>query len=128
MIKLVYCVKRRADVAPEAFRKHWLENHGPLVRSVAEATRALKYVQSHTVQDEAINEAARAPRGAGAPYDGITEIWWADADTLLEGAESPEGQAAYVRLIEDESTFVDLAASSLFFTEEHTVFDRTGDA
>jgi len=40
MIKFVYVARRRPDISPEAFRKYWLENHGPLVRSFAQTMRA----------------------------------------------------------------------------------------
>lgn len=44
MIKLVYCIKRKASVSPEEFYRYWLEDHGPKVRSVAAATGAVRYV------------------------------------------------------------------------------------
>ena len=34
MIKLTFCLKRKPDLTREKFRKYWLENHAPLVRSV----------------------------------------------------------------------------------------------
>src|ERR1700734_2839387 len=37
MVKLVYCVRRREDVAEDEFHRYWLDEHGPLVRSVADA-------------------------------------------------------------------------------------------
>ena len=49
MIKLVYCLRKRADVSDAEFHKYWLESHGPLVRGFAQAIRAKKYIQSHTV-------------------------------------------------------------------------------
>lgn len=49
MLKLVYCIRRRSDVPPETFHRYWLEQHGPLVRSVASAIGAIRYVQSHTI-------------------------------------------------------------------------------
>ena len=80
MIKFVYCVRRHPSKTPEAFKKYWLENHGPLVRSYAKALKAKKYVQSHTLDTE-LNVAAQMPRGTKPPYDGITEVWW---DSLEE--------------------------------------------
>ncbi len=127
MIKLVYCVHRRADVSPESFSDYWRHQHGPRVARCAAAIGALRYVQSHTLFGEA-TDIARQVRGADEPYDGITEIWWADMESLQAGAASPEGQTAYAELITDEATFVDLARSSLFFTEEHTIFDHTDSA
>lgn len=122
MIKFVYCVRRRPDVTPEAFKKYWLENHGPLVRSHAAALRARKYVQSHTLDTE-LNTYAQMPRGTKPAYDGITELWWDQAEDLIAALGSPEGQAANKILAEDEARFCDLPNCSVFFTEEHTIFD-----
>lgn len=123
MIKLVYVVRRRPELSPEAFRDYWLHRHGPLVRSVSEALRASRYVQSHTV-DVPFNEIARQTRGSMEPYDGITEVWWERPEDLAAALTTPEGQDANRRLTEDEGRFVDLARSSLFFTEEHEIFAR----
>jgi uncharacterized protein (TIGR02118 family) len=123
MLKFVYCVRRRPELSPEAFRKYWLENHGPLVRKFAEALRAKKYVQSHTL-DTPFNALAQQPRGCGPAYDGITEVWWNSAEDLAAALSTPEGQQANQILAEDEARFCDLPRSTVFFTEEHTIFDR----
>ena len=122
MLKFVYCVRRRPDISPEAFRKYWLENHGPLVRKHAQALRAKKYIQSHTLDSE-LNKYAQQPRGTKPPYDGITEVWWDKAEDLVAALQSPEGQKANATLAEDEGRFCDLPNCSVFFTEEHTIFD-----
>ena len=48
MVKLVYCVRRRDDVDAHDFHRYWLENHGPLVRGVADALRAVKLRNAST--------------------------------------------------------------------------------
>ncbi len=53
MIKLVYIVKKRADISEKDFHEYWLKKHGPLVRSFAKSMRAKKYMQSHTVSEDA---------------------------------------------------------------------------
>src|SRR6185312_7109840 len=122
MLKFIYCVRRHPSKSPEAFRKYWLENHGPLVRSFAKTLRAKRYVQSHTL-DTPLNAAAQQPRGSKPAYDGITELWWDNAEDLIAALSSPEGQAANKTLAEDEARFCDLPNCSVFFTEEHTIFD-----
>ena len=122
MVKLVYCIRRRSDVPIEEFRRYWLEEHGPLVRSVASEIRALRYVQSHTAHAD-LNAALTASRDASEPYDGITEVWFESRDALAENMGSPDGAAAAKRLLEDEAGFIDLARSSLFLTDEHEIFD-----
>ena len=122
MIKFVYCVRRHPDVTPAAFKKYWLENHGPLVRSYAKALNAKKYIQSHTLDTE-LNVYAQMPRGSKPAYDGITEVWWDKAEDVIAALSTPEGQAANKILAEDEGRFCDLPNCSVFFTEEHTIFD-----
>ena len=122
MVKLVFAVRRREDVGPEQFHRYWLEEHGPRVRSVAKIIRARRYVQSHTV-DSPINAALIKSRGMAGTYDGIAELWWDSLDELRAGSSSPEGIAAGRMLIEDEATFIDLARSTMFMTEEHEIFD-----
>ncbi len=122
MIKLVYCVRKRADMSFEDFSKYWLEEHGPLVRSVAGALGAKKYIQSHAVTPE-LNQAMKAERGLAEPYDGITELWWDSVEILTEALGSEAGQAASTKLAEDEARFIDFSESRVFMTEEHVIFD-----
>jgi uncharacterized protein (TIGR02118 family) len=120
MVKFVYVVRRRPDLSPAAFRKYWLENHGPLVRKLAQALRAKRYVQSHTL-DTPMNQIARHARGAQAPYDGLTELWFDKIEDLFAAAQTPEGQQANLTLAQDEAKFCDLPNCSVFFTEEHAI-------
>ena len=91
------------------------------MRSFAKAIRAIRYVQSHTI-DTPLNEAFRGSRGMLPPEAGITEVWWNSLADLEAGFASAEGQEAAKALIADEATFIDLAKSSCFLTEEHTIF------
>jgi uncharacterized protein (TIGR02118 family) len=123
MVKLVYCIRRRADVSPEEFRRYWLDEHGPLVRGVADVIGAVRYVQSHTVAPE-LNQLLADSRGSADPYDGVTELWWHTLAELEASMQTPESQEAQRQLLEDESTFIDFARSSVFMTEEHLIFDE----
>jgi len=122
MIKLVYCLRKRADVPDAEFHRYWLENHGPLVRGFAQAIGARKYIQSHTVLP-ALNAAFAASRDLAPAYDGITEVWWDDAAALEAGMGTAEGQEAHHRLKEDEAQFIDFSQSRVFMTEEHEIFN-----
>lgn len=122
MIKLVYIVRKRDDVAAKDFHTYWLEKHGPLVRSFAKAMHARKYVQSHTIAPEIGVQLAQS-RGMSDGYEGITEVWWDSLEELAAGSATAEGREAGRRLIEDEPKFIDLKRSTIFLTEEHTIFD-----
>ena len=120
MVKLVFCCRRRPEMTREEFHRYWLDEHGPLVRSLREHLPQMKrYVQSHTIADE-VNAGIRAGRGSGEPYDGITEVWFDDLASM--GSSTEEAAAAGRRLLEDESTFLDFPNCSIFVTEEHEIF------
>lgn len=121
MIKLVYCIRRREDVPEDEFHRYWLDEHGPLVRSVADAIGAVRYVQSHTVSPE-LNAFLRQSRGSAEPYDGITEVWWESLEAVQAGMGAPGSLEAQQRLMEDESKFIDFARSCVFMTEEGVIF------
>ena len=122
MVKFVYCVRRHPNVTPEEFRNYWLQKHGPYVKSFAAALRARRYIQSHT-RDSPLNGYAQQHRGTKPPYDGVTEVWWDSIDDIVAAWSSPEGQKANALLAQDEAKFCDLPNCSVFFTEEHTIFD-----
>lgn len=124
MIKLVYCLRKRADVPAAEFHSYWLEQHGPLVRGFAAAIKARKYIQSHTILP-AMNEAFAASRDLAPAYDGITEVWWDDEAALAAGMASEEGKEAHRQLKEDEAKFIDFSQSRVFMTQEHEIFDHT---
>lgn len=121
MIKLVYCIKRKASVSPEEFYRYWLEEHGPKVRSVAAAIGAVRYMQSHTILPE-VNAGFRASRGLAEGYDGITEVWFEDEASMTQALGTSDGMAGAKMLLEDESHFIDFATSSIFMTQEHPIF------
>lgn len=122
MIKLTFCVARRADISESDFHDYWLNKHGPLVKSVADDLRIHKYVQTHAM-DTPANEAIAAARGAPKRLDGIAELWWTEEDFGLSDT-TPEGQAAGKLLLEDEAKFIDFSRSPLWFNKEHVIFDR----
>ena len=122
MIKMVYCITRRDDVSAEEFYRYWLEQHGPLVKSVADDLNAIRYVQSHTILPD-INDMLLASReGLQAPYDGITEVWWNSQEELEAALRTPAGQEAAARLTEDEARIADFTRCRVFMTREQEIF------
>ena len=123
MVKLVYCLRRHADISPEEFHNYWLNTHGPQVKNAAEAMRARRYVQSHTCAPE-VNQVFLASRGLAPGFDGITEVWWDSVDDLKAAMASPEGAEAMAKLMEDETRFIEFSQSCVFLTTEYSIFDR----
>jgi uncharacterized protein (TIGR02118 family) len=107
-------------MAPDEFRRYWLEEHGPLARSLTEPLGMRRYVQSHTVAPE-LNAQLAATRNTAEVFDGVAELWWDSLDDLASAFASEEGQAAGRTLMEDEAKFIDFERSSLFLAEEHLI-------
>ena len=117
MIKLVMCLSRREGMTREEFQDYWLNNHGPFFVENADAMRAKKYVQSHTV-DTPLNEGMRSSRGMLPEYDGVAEVWFKSEEDLVEAMSSTEGQNLSAALLEDEGNFIDHSKSSAFIVRE----------
>jgi hypothetical protein len=120
MIRLTYLLRRQPGISRREFQQYWREQHGPLVARFANTLAILRYVQVHTILDDAQNEQHSGPRGAmEKPYDGAEEIWWAHHGDMVAGYQSPAGQAALQAIVEDEHTFIDHAQSPLWFNYEY---------
>lgn len=122
MIKFVMCAKRHPNMSRAEFQDYWLNHHGPLFKKFAETYRAVRYVQSHTIESP-LNEFIQKSRGTLDAYDGVGEIWWQSEEDFQAAINSPEVQKLGKMFVEDEAKFVDLKASSAFFTVEHELID-----
>lgn len=116
MIKVVFCLRRRAGMSRAEFQAYWRDVHAPLVVARAKILGIDRYVQCHTLDDSTFAKVAQV-RGGAAPFDGVAEIWQSE---IMEGTVEARRQAAK-ELLADEANFIDLAASPLFFTQEHEV-------
>jgi uncharacterized protein (TIGR02118 family) len=121
MIKLVFCLRRRADLSRADFQAYWRDRHAPLVAEVAPVLRIRRYVQSHSFDDPRLAGPVDA-RGAGVPpYDGVAELYWDSIADLVAVNDSAEAREAGRRLLADERVFIDLAASPLFWVREDRI-------
>ena len=119
MIRLVFALRRQANMSRADFQSYWLHQHAPLVASFATDLNILRYVQTHTLDDPA-NQAAQAARGQMEPeYDGVAELWWASEEALRDNLSAPAAQTAGAALLADEAKFIDLAQSPLWFAYEY---------
>ena len=121
MIKLTFCLHRRAHLTREDFQRYWFDKHAPLVERHRNVLRIQRYVQMHSTTTD-INDVIRAGRGAPEMYDGVAELWWRSFEDLQVAMTSPDGRAAGLELLEDERKFIDLPRSPLFFGEERPIF------
>lgn len=120
MITIVFCVRKRADMSVEEFRRFWWEEHGPYVKERAPTLRMKRYVQMPRLLAEGFESVATA-RGAPEPYDGIAQVSWDSLDDLKATFTDPAAKRAARELLEDERRFIDFSRSPIFFTEEKVV-------
>ncbi len=121
MLKLTFCLRRKAGLTLAEFQDYWFNRHAPLVASHRKALRIARYVQLHSLEG-AVNEGVMAARHAPEPYDGVAQLWWNSLDDLMAGSGTSEAVAAGRALLEDERKFVDLENSPLWFGEEKVIF------
>src|SRR5687767_1775842 len=120
MIKLTFCLVRLPHLTREAFQAYWHGTHAPLVASVAETLQIRRYVQMHSLPEDA-NVGTRASRHAPPEFDGVAELWFDSLEALAENGRRPEAQAAGALLLEDERRFIDLPKSPLWWGQERVV-------
>jgi uncharacterized protein (TIGR02118 family) len=106
MIKLVYCVTKKAGLTDGEFFGYWKNVHGPIG---ARIPRLRRLVQSRRL---AIPGDKRQPA-----YDGIVELWFDDIEALLAARQSPEWKAS----TDDEANFIDENKTAYLVTEEHAI-------
>lgn len=91
-VKNIELVKKRPDLTPEAFHRHWEIVHGPLGGSIPQV---LRYVQSHT-------RLGAYRDGRQPPLDGVALTWFVDTRAMRESATTPQ----YETTRADEHNFV----------------------
>lgn len=110
MIKVVYCITKKAELTDEEFFRYWKTVHGPLG---ARIPRLRKLIQSHRLT---------IPVDELRPdYDGMAELWFDDVEALLAARRSPEWKAS----TEDEANFIEHSKVAYFVSEEHIIFGES---
>lgn len=106
MIGAISLMRRRDDIDPARFRRHWLDIHGPLV---CRLPRLRSYAQSHVV-------AALTPTARGMAIDGFAELAfdsvaaraaaYASAELAACDRDSPGFIGAVSRLVTDATVVI----------------------
>ncbi len=109
MIKLVYCISKKAGLTDQQFFDYWKNVHGPIGSRIPQLR---KLVQSHRLTIPGDKH--------GPDYDGMAELWFDDAQALMAARQSPEWIASH----EDEANFVDHSKAAYFVSEEHVIMDQ----
>src|SRR5215471_19411917 len=104
MVKLAYCITKRADLTNEEFFRYWKDVHGPIGARIPGVRKML--------QSRRITVPGDRHRG---DYDGMVELWFDGADALLAARQSPEWKVSS----DDEANFIDHTRVAYLVTEEH---------
>lgn len=105
-VKLIVCLKRKADSSREDFEKYWGSTHQDLGRKIP---GLLKYTRSLTVAGVAPDQEPE--------YDGAAELSFRDFDALRESLTSPEAASSG----DDIANFADSDSQVRFITRERVV-------
>src|SRR5262249_42002238 len=111
MIKLVYCITKKAGTTDQEFFHYWKRAHGPIG---ARIPGLRKLVQSHRCD---VSGDTHKP-----DYDGMAELWFDDVKDLLAARQTPEWKAS----TDDEANFIDRSKVAYFISEEHVLLDSLG--
>lgn len=82
MIKSLSLLTRKPGMSVEAFRKVWLEEHAPMVRTVPEVRR---YVLSFPLEQPTRPDVPTQT----VECDAIAELWYEDMAALKKASASP---------------------------------------
>jgi hypothetical protein len=119
MIRLITCLKRRADIDPEEFREYWrAPEFDTLIEQVVAVSGAELFAKNLTLTVSA-NQMLMQERGLDEPFDGVLEYWWHDAahfETLYNDANS---RAVFRDMQDYQQQFADISESVSFFTESN---------
>jgi uncharacterized protein (TIGR02118 family) len=109
MVKLVYCITKKAGWTDEEFFRYWKDVHGPLGVRIPGLRKLVQSRRLTVAEDKCQPD-----------YDGMAELWFDDVEDLLAARRSPEWQASS----EDEANFIDTDKVAYFVSEEHILCDE----
>jgi uncharacterized protein (TIGR02118 family) len=124
LIKMVFLLVKPEGMGDARFHQYWLQQHAPLVRSLAGDMRARRYIQSHLIPSPTADAATKVRGLEPNPYQGFAEVWWDSEDEMADAFARPAGAEAGAKLLEDEKKFLD-DRTLILMTREYLIFDRT---
>jgi len=65
VLKLTFCLRRKAGLSLPEFQEYWLNRHGPLVRRLQPALGMVRYVQVHRLDTGPVRFGVLDRRGRG---------------------------------------------------------------
>jgi uncharacterized protein (TIGR02118 family) len=106
-VKNIEFVNRRPGMELEAFRRYWLNVHGPLAAKIPVLRR---YEQNHLCMSEYTNNSSPV-------YDGLAITWFASTADMKCGTRTPE----YIETRADEPFFLPDGHLPIIITREYII-------
>jgi uncharacterized protein (TIGR02118 family) len=104
----------------DAFREHWRDRHGPLIRSLPDFRRhVLRYEQNPRLDEDYARDTADAPG-----FDGVTVQWFDSRRDFYAFATEPSYRET---IFVDEERFIDRSSLAFLLCEEPTSIIGRGD-
>ena len=113
MLKTFNFFKRKPGLSVDDFRNYWLNEHAVIIRAIPEIR---KYIASIALPS--------SYRNHEPIYDGISEAWFDDEETIDATVDSAPRRAAHA----DDANFVDMSKAGSILTEEIVQIDGTPPA
>jgi len=118
MIRMTIALTRKTHLSAQQFQDYWRNQHGPLVKELADKLGIKRYVQAHAISPDQLKNG----KYYNPPYDGLAEVWYLSYDDFLKNITSPAGKEAARRLREDEKQFTQIDLSRTWWSDEHEIF------
>lgn len=113
MIKMSIGLTRLQHLTQDEFLQYWQNEHAILVRSLTEVLGIRKYVQQIPLpSDSGLKSSSQFN------FDGIAEVWFDDAESILVGHRQADAKLALAELSQDEARFMDQEKSVVWWSEE----------
>ena len=105
MVKVIILISRQEGASPEAFARHFDEQHKPLVANLPGLRRFV------------VNAVLPDPNGPPPAYDAVAEDWFDDPAAMAAAFASPDGQAVFA----DAQNFLDLSRLQILVVNEEEI-------
>ncbi|MEM1299235.1 MAG: EthD domain-containing protein [Pseudomonadota bacterium] len=109
----LFCLRGRPEIGRDGMIDYWLDQHRPFVQGLQPVLNYAWYDQHIARGAEDLDAAARDYLPGHAPWDGMASIGYPHLRDLVYGAVDPRVQLANLRLVYDETRFIDLPQSAL---------------
>lgn len=123
MIKVIYCIRRKSELSPEAFQEYWKNVHGKLLVKHQHTLRLVGYRQTSPLA-HAFSARVERRHVLDLPYDGVAELHWANEEDMKHAFESTEARCVQRMLAEDEDNFIDHSHSTRWIASETVPIPR----